>query len=327
MIASPQGTHRSERGAARAALSAEDLAAGETPPARAHDRARRLEGGLYAPETALRLGLIDEVVAGRRRRRAPMRSESRPFRKQRTSQRSARCATACSTTGPEEERHFRESVLARVGHARAEGATGGGAIAVGHPDHLCVQRTSFGSRVLWRHCSAWSAQRTTRTPCARSVVSDAAARARNRLLGQRGVASLLHEDVDAPAARDDVRPSYAVKPVGDCLRVRRIRGRVAGLRRLHRGHVLDGLELHVHRHRDEDRRARGWHGPRRASTRPASSAGVADAAGAALAAGERPRGQWATESPRRGPRAARSCRRRGSTSRGRRRRPRMMGRF
>ena len=113
--------------------------------------------------------------------------------------------------------------------------------------HLCVQSTSSASRVLCRHCSAWSAQRTTRTPCARSVVSDAPLVRAIDLPGQRRVAALLHEDVDAPAARDDVRACPTPrKPVGDRLGVRRVRGRVAGLGRLHRGHVLDGLELHVH---------------------------------------------------------------------------------
>jgi hypothetical protein len=42
-----------------------------------------------------------------------------------------------------------------------------------HSSYLRVQSTSFASRVLCKHWSAWSAQRTTRTPCASSIVKEA----------------------------------------------------------------------------------------------------------------------------------------------------------
>jgi enoyl-CoA hydratase len=69
-----------------------------------------LEGGLYAPETALRLGLVDELVAGEAEARAyAERIAAAPRPAYVAAKRALR--EGVLDAGPEEERHFREAVL------------------------------------------------------------------------------------------------------------------------------------------------------------------------------------------------------------------------
>jgi enoyl-CoA hydratase len=69
-----------------------------------------LEGGLYAPETALRLGLVDEIVAGEAEARAyAERIASCPRPAYVAAKQALRQGVL--DVSPEEERHFREHVL------------------------------------------------------------------------------------------------------------------------------------------------------------------------------------------------------------------------
>lgn len=69
-----------------------------------------LEGGLHAPEAALRLGLVDEVVAGEAEARAyAERIAAAPQLAYAAAKRALR--EGVLETGADEERHFRESVL------------------------------------------------------------------------------------------------------------------------------------------------------------------------------------------------------------------------
>ena len=132
-----------------------------------------------------------------------------------------------------------------------------------------------------------------------------------RLLRQRRVAALVELDVDAPAARDDVRLADRLQRVGDRLRVRRVGGRVARLRRLHRGHVLDGLELDLDGHRDRGPWGSTW-APGRGGIayvrrRAASASGTAD--------GPRLLARWARTADASRWRGGRSCRDAGRSGR------------
>jgi enoyl-CoA hydratase/carnithine racemase len=78
-------------------------------PAHAIDRVV-LEGGLYAPETALRLGLVDEIVVSEAEARAfAERIAACPPRAYVAAKSALRDGVL--DVGPEEERQFRESVL------------------------------------------------------------------------------------------------------------------------------------------------------------------------------------------------------------------------
>jgi enoyl-CoA hydratase/carnithine racemase len=69
-----------------------------------------LEGGLYAPETALRLGLVDEIVESEEEARTyAERVAACPPRAYVAAKSALRGGVL--DVGPEEERHFRESVL------------------------------------------------------------------------------------------------------------------------------------------------------------------------------------------------------------------------
>jgi enoyl-CoA hydratase/carnithine racemase len=77
----------------------------------AHTRERVvLEGGLYSPETALRLGLVDEMVNGEAEARAyAERIEALPGPAYAAAKRALRQGVL--DVGPEEERRFRETAL------------------------------------------------------------------------------------------------------------------------------------------------------------------------------------------------------------------------
>ena len=69
-----------------------------------------LEGGLYSPETALRLGLVDELVAGEAEARAyAERIAASPGPAYAAAKRALRAGVL--EASPEEERHFRETAL------------------------------------------------------------------------------------------------------------------------------------------------------------------------------------------------------------------------
>jgi enoyl-CoA hydratase/carnithine racemase len=69
-----------------------------------------LEGGLYPPETALRLGLVDELVAGLDEARTYAERIAASPRAAYVAAKAAIRAGALDT-GPEEDAHFREAVL------------------------------------------------------------------------------------------------------------------------------------------------------------------------------------------------------------------------
>jgi enoyl-CoA hydratase/carnithine racemase len=69
-----------------------------------------LEGGLHAPETALRLGLVDELVAGEAEARAyAERIAAAPATAYRLAKRALR--QGALDVGADEERHFREEIV------------------------------------------------------------------------------------------------------------------------------------------------------------------------------------------------------------------------
>ena len=78
-------------------------------PAHARDRVV-LEGGLYAPETALRLGLVDELVAGEVEARAYAERIAAAPRAAYVAAKAA-LREGVLEVGPGEEHHFREAVL------------------------------------------------------------------------------------------------------------------------------------------------------------------------------------------------------------------------